>query len=228
MCGLGLVGEALAGPSGAAGLSADPGSSAEEGAPWGLDAAEGVLLGLTDAGGVGLDGDVTVGLLCDDDGVPGEGRGPRDVENVAGALSPNLASSSLHTAQLRLMLSEEVQLDSVATPALAAASEPLARSWQRSTKLPLRTDPSPSNLPHAELGEWAGVELWVYGGTASVCSPKVGPTKRPRSLSGLLGGTGGGAWRGRLPHSEADEPETLDAPRPPAKWRRSALEESLT
>lgn len=120
MCGLGLVGKAQAGPSGAAGLSAEPGSSAEEG---GAEAAECILLGLTDCGGGGLDGDVTVGLLCDDEGVPGECRGPGDAENVAGILSPNLASSSLHTAKLRLMLSEEV--DSVATP---AASEPLARS----------------------------------------------------------------------------------------------------
>lgn len=128
MCGLGLGGKAQAGPSGAAGLSAEPGSSAEEGAAWGLDAAECILLGLTDCGGVGLDGDVTVGLLCDDEGVPGECRVPGDVENVAGVLSPNLASSSLHTAKFRLMLSEEEQLDSVATPALAAASETLARS----------------------------------------------------------------------------------------------------
>lgn len=126
MCGLGLVGKAQAGPSRAAALSAEPGSSAE-GAAWGLDAAECILPGLTDCGGVGLDGDATVGLLCDE-GVPGECRGPGDVENVAGVPSPNLASSSLHTAKLRLMLSEEVQLASAATPALAAASEPLARS----------------------------------------------------------------------------------------------------
>lgn len=122
MCGLGL---AQAGPSGAAGLSAEAESSAGEGAPWGLEAAECPLLGLTGCGGVGLDGDGTVGLLCDDDSVPGEGRGPGDVENVAGVLSPNLASSSLHTAKLRLMLSEEEQLGRVAPP---AASEPLARS----------------------------------------------------------------------------------------------------
>lgn len=211
MCGLGL-----AGPSETAGPSAEPGSSAEGGPPWGLDTC--VLLGLTDAGGAGLDGDVAAGLLRDDDGVPGEGRGPGDVENAAGVLSPNLASSSLHTAKLRLTLS-------VATP---TASEPLARSWQRSTKLPLRTHPSPSGRPHAELGGGAGGELWVYGGTASVCGPKAGPTTRPRSLSGLLGGTGGVAWRGRLPHSEADEPETPAAPRPPARWRRSALKDSLT
>lgn len=91
-----------------------------------MDACD--LLGLTGGGGAGLDGDVGVLLLCDGEGVPGEWRGPGDIENVMGVLSPNLASNSLHTAKLRLTLSEEAELGSVPNPALAAASEPLARS----------------------------------------------------------------------------------------------------
>lgn len=77
---------------------------------------------------MGLNGDVGVVLLCDGKGVPGEWRGPADIGKVAGVLSPNLASNSLHTAKLRLMPSEEAELGSVPNPALAAASEPLASS----------------------------------------------------------------------------------------------------
>lgn len=128
MCGLGLVGRAQPGPSGPGTLSAEPGLSAEEGTPWCIDMTAWELLGLTCEGEVGLDEDMSMVLLCDDEGVPGECRGPGDIENVVGILSPNLASNSLHTAKLRLMLSEEVHPDSVPNPALAAASEPLASS----------------------------------------------------------------------------------------------------
>ena len=62
---------------------------------------------------------------------------------------------------------------------------------------------------------------------ANVGGPATGPAERALSLKGLVRGTGGGAWRGRLPHNEADEPET-PAPRPPpAEWRRSVLKPSL-
>lgn len=128
MCGLGLVDGPQPGPSGAAGLSADVGLSADDGAPRRGDTAACDLLGLAGGGGAGLDGDVGVLLLCDGEGVPGECRGPGDMEKAAGVLSPNLASSSLHTAKLRLTLSEEAELGSGPNPALAAASEPLARS----------------------------------------------------------------------------------------------------
>lgn len=129
MCGLGLVGVARAGPSGPVGLSAGAGLSAGEGAPRRGEAAPCDLLGLADGGGVGLDGDGGVVLLCDDGGAPGGCRGPGDSENVTGVLSPNRASSSLHTARLRLTLSVEAELGSVPNPALAAAaSEPLASS----------------------------------------------------------------------------------------------------
>lgn len=78
---------------------------------------------------MGPDGDVGVLLLCDGAGVAGQCRGPGGMEKEVGVLSPNLASSSLHTAKLRLRLSEEAELGSGPNPAaLAAASEPLARS----------------------------------------------------------------------------------------------------
>lgn len=73
---------------------------------------------------MGLDGDVAVFLLCNGEGVPAGCRGPGAMENVVGARSPNRASSSLHTAKLRLMPSEEAGLD----PAAPAASDPLASS----------------------------------------------------------------------------------------------------
>lgn len=60
----------------------------------------------------------------------------------------------------------------------------------------------------------------------SVCGPT--PADRPQSLTGLVRGTGGGAWRGRLPHSEADEPEAPAARPPAAGWRRSVLKTSLS
>lgn len=95
-----------------------------------------------------------------DEGVPGEWRAPGDTEKVVGVLSPNLASNSLHTAKLRLMPSDPARTPN---PEPAAASEPLASSWQRSTKLPLRTDPSRSGRLGRGLAVWLGleVELWV-------------------------------------------------------------------
>lgn len=80
---------------------------------------------------------------CDDEdeGVPGEWRAPGITEKVLGVLSPNLASNSLHTAKLRLTPSDPTRTPN---PEPAAASEPLASSWQRSTKLPLRTELSRS------------------------------------------------------------------------------------
>lgn len=98
-------------------------------------------------GGAGLVGEVGVDLRCDEDedngddddsdeGVPEEWRAPGDTEKVVGVLRPNLASNSLHTAKLRLTPSVPA-----GTPNPEPASEPLARSWQRSTKLPLRRDP---------------------------------------------------------------------------------------
>lgn len=95
-----------------------------------------------------------------DEGVPGEWRAPGDTEKVVGVLSPNLASNSLHTAKLRLTPSDPPRTPN---PEPVAASEPLASSWQRSTKLPLRTDPSRSGRLGRGLAVWLGleVELWV-------------------------------------------------------------------
>lgn len=108
-------------------------------------------------------------LWCDEDddaddrdeGVPGEWREPGDTEKVVGVLWPNLASNSVHTAKLRLALSGPA---GTPNPEPAAASEPLARSWQRSTKLPLRTDPHSLSrswcLEGRGLALWLEVELW--------------------------------------------------------------------
>lgn len=95
--------------------------------------------------GEGLVGEEGVALRCvdededsgedeSDEGVPGTERVPGDTEKVVGVRWLNLASNSLHTAKLRLSPSNP-------DPPTAAASEPLASSWQRSTKLPLRTEP---------------------------------------------------------------------------------------
>lgn len=168
-------------------------------------------------------------LWCDededeDDGVPGEQRAPGNTEKVVGILSPNLASNSLHTAKLRLMLSEPGRTPK---PKPTAASEPLASSWQRSTKLPLRTDPSWFDRPSRGLAVRTGLELWKRDCTVWVCGAGAGPAETPTSRNGLLGGTGGGACRGRLPYNEADEPDIPVTPRPP-EWRRSTLNESLS
>lgn len=111
-------------------------------------------------------------LRCDEDddgdesdeGVPGEWRAPGETENVVGALRPNLDSNSLHTAKLRLPPSNPA---GTLKPGPQAASEPLASSWQRSTKLPRRTDPHSLSrswcLMGRGLAEWFGfeVEPWV-------------------------------------------------------------------
>lgn len=76
---------------------------------------------------------------------------------VGGVLRPNLASNSLHTARLRLMPS-----DPGGNPALTAASEPLASSWQRSTKLPLRTDPH--SLSRSRCLRGRGLLVWLQVG----------------------------------------------------------------
>lgn len=146
--------------------------------------------------GAGLVGEVGVVRRCDkeedeadngvedsDEGVPGGGRVPGDTEKVVGVRRPNRASSSLHVARLRL-------------PPSSPTSEPLASSWQRSTKLPRRT----------ASRSCGGRGLW---GWAGLCIVWVG------SLLGLARGRGGGTCRGRLPHSEADEAPA--APRPPAE-----------
>lgn len=126
-------------------------------------------VGLT-AAGAGLVGDVGVVLRCDEDadsgdddsdeGVPGEWRAPGDTEKVVGVRRPNLASNSLHTAKLRLTPS-----DPPVTPnpePAAAASEPLASSWQRSTKLPLRRDPHSLSRSRWREGRGLGVELELW------------------------------------------------------------------
>lgn len=211
MCGLGLVGGlmAAAGPSGPAEFSGDTSESAGEvGVPLRGETGVAEQIGLA-AVGAGLVGEMGVTLRSDEEG-NGEGDGdggvpdglqaPGDAEKAAGVLKPNLASSSVQTAKLRLTPSSP---SGVPKPKLAAAtSEPLASSWQRSTKLPLRTDPSSGWC----LGVWGLEEgkLW-----------------RPDEKPGLVRGTGVGVWRGRLPHNDADEPEAPGGPRTPAEWRRS-------
>lgn len=150
----------------------------------------------------------------DDDGVPGEWRAPGDTEKVVGVRSPNRASSSLHTAKLRLTPSGP---GATQNPEAAAASEPLASSWQRSTKLPRRTEPQ----SRSGCLRGRGLEAGRGGG------PDEGAESRLESLAGLARGTGGGAWRGRLPLRDADEPEAPDD-RPAAEWRRSDRKTSLS
>lgn len=144
MCGLGLVVGAAAAPTGLSapgGLSGDavtsddgealprrPGGSVCERV--GLVAADGGPVG--DAGAAGLRrGDVGDGGVRDDGAPACRWRGAGVTEKAAGVLWwPKRASSSPHAARLRLVPS-----------APPAASEPLASSWQRSTKLPLRAHP---------------------------------------------------------------------------------------
>lgn len=165
MCGLGLVGGPEAGLFGPAGLSGEAGLSAGGPvAPWRGETGARDRVGLTAGGGAGLVGDVGVALRCcededdgdgdSDEGVPGEWRAPGETEKLVGALSPNLASNSLHTAKLRLTPSDP---DRTPNPGPPAASEPFARSWQRSTKLPLRTDTSRSGC----LGRGLAEGFWV-------------------------------------------------------------------
>lgn len=98
------------------------------------------------------------------DGAPAEWRAPGDTEKVVGVLRPNLASNSVHTAKLRLTPSNP---DGTPNPEPAATSEPLASSWQRSTKLPLRTDPQSRSRSWCLGGRglpvwlWPGAGLWV-------------------------------------------------------------------
>ena len=96
-----------------------------------------------------------------DEDVPGEWRAPGDTEKVVGVLSPNRASNSLHTAKLRLTPSDPA---GVTNPEPDTASEPLASSWQRSTKLPLRTAPpslSRSRCRGRGLALWFEPGLWL-------------------------------------------------------------------
>lgn len=166
MCGLGLVGgPALAG--GVSELSVDAGvSSGDVSSPRLGEAGAWERVGLIVGWGAGLVGGVGVVLRCgeeegdeeegvkdnnDDEegvpGVPGEFRAPGDTEKVVGVLRPNLVSSSVHTAKLRLPPSGP-------NPETPAASEPFANSWQRSTKLPRRIDP-----PHSRCLGGRGLEL---------------------------------------------------------------------
>lgn len=113
---------------------------------------------------MGLDGEVGVALRCVEDGdsvddvsaegVPGEWRAPGDTEKVVGVRRPNRASNSLHTAKLRLIPSDPAVNPK---PEPAAASEPLASSWHRSAKLPLRTDPHSLSRSRWRVGR--GLEL---------------------------------------------------------------------
>lgn len=123
------------------------------------------MAGAGEGEGAGLVGEVGVALRCDEDngdedsdeGVPGEWRAPGDTEKVVGVLRPNLASSSLQTAKLRRTPSDPA---ATPNPEPAAASEPLASSWQRSTKLPLRTDPHSRSRCLVGRGLAVGLELW--------------------------------------------------------------------
>lgn len=142
---------------------------------------------------VGVVGEVCVAQRCDeeedeedsgvehsDEGGPGAGRAPGDTEKVVGMRRPKRASSSVHTAKLRL-------------PPSSPASELLASSWQRSTKLPRRTA--------SRSAPWrTGRGLWLCIG----------------SLLGLAKDKRGGACGGRPAHS-VEEPEAPAAPRPPAE-----------
>lgn len=184
MCGLGLVGgpgaEPWAGLVEPAGLSGEAGlSMGGPAAPWRGDAGVWERVGLRAAGGAGLAGlmgEVGVALRCSEeegegdseDGAPREWRVPGDTEKVFGVLSPKRASSSLHTAKLRRTPSDPGGTLKAGPPAAAAAaaaaaaSEPFALSWQRSTKLPRRTEPSRSCC----LGRGLAERFWQWVGLA--------------------------------------------------------------
>lgn len=169
MCGLGLVGgpgaEPWEGLTEPAGLSGEAGLSTEgPAAPWRGDGGAWERVGLRAGGGVGL---VGMSLRCSaeegegdsEEGAPRECRAPGDTENVLGVLSPKRASSSLHTAKLRRTPSDP---GGTPNPGPAADSEPFARSWQRSTKLPRRTEPSRSCC----LGRGLAERFWLWVGLA--------------------------------------------------------------
>lgn len=172
MCGLGLVAGVAAAAAAAlgAGLS-EPGlpsgdsgtSEGEEATIRRGEAAVWDLVGLT-AVGVGLDGEGDPCLQCveeEDEGGgdsddPGDGQALGVTEKVVGVLIPNLASNSLHTAKLRRTPSEP---DKDPNPEQPAASEPLASSWQRSTKLPRRTGPHSLSRSECLCGRGLEVKL---------------------------------------------------------------------
>lgn len=175
ICGLGLVGGAVAGLSR---LSGEAGTSEEDdSAPRRGETGIWDRVGLADIVEAGDVGEVGVALRCAadadngddvddiDDGVPAEERPLGDTENVVAVLRQNLASNSLHTAKLRLVPS-----DPAATPNPAAVSVPLASSWQRSTKLPLWTGLVPS-LSNFLMGH--GLLVWTTGEPAP--NPALGP-----------------------------------------------------
>lgn len=124
---------------------------------------------------------------------------------LVGVLRLNLASSSLQTATLRLTPSDH---GGIPNAELAAASEPLASSWQRSTKLPRRT---------ASLSRSG----WSRGGWAGPYRPWK-PADRTASRGALHRAAGGGVCRGRLPYNEAEDPVA------PAGRKRSERKLSLT
>lgn len=170
MCGLGLVGGPGVGFVEPVGLSGEAGVSAGGPvAPWRGETGAWERVGLTAGGGAGLGGDVGVTLRCSEvegdgdseDGAPREWRMPGDTENVLGVLRPKRASSSLHTAKLRRVPSDPAGTTNPGPPT-PAASEPLARSWQRSTKLPRRTEPSRSGC----LGRGLADRFWLWVGPA--------------------------------------------------------------
>lgn len=178
MCGLGLVGGPGVEPELGAGLVAPTGLSGEAGlsaggpaTPWRGDTDAWERVGLRAGVGAGLVGEVGVALRCSEDegegdseeGAPREWRDPGDTENVLAVLSPKRASSSLHTAKLRRTPSDPGGTANPGAPAAtAAASEPFARSWQTSTKLPRRTKPSRSGC----LGRGLAERFWLWVGPA--------------------------------------------------------------
>lgn len=154
-----------------AGLSGEAGlSTGGPAAPWRGDGGAWERVGLRAGGGAGLAGEVGVALRCSkeegegdsEEGAPRECRAPGDTENVLGVLSPKRASSSLHTAKLRRTPSDPGGAPNPAPAAATAASEPFARSWHRSTKLPRRTVPSRSCC----LGRGLAERLWLWVGLA--------------------------------------------------------------
>lgn len=191
MCGLGLVGGAPGEEAGLSGLlllhsGDDGGRSVGDGV-----AARRGEVGVGCAGpaaggsGAGLEGEEEEEVggalrLGDKHGLeatsePAGERGWGDTEKVVGVRRPNLASSSLHTARLLLAPSPPPP----PPPEMhAAASEPLASSWQRSTKLPRRTAPPHSRSCPACLtgrglweGWWAGLWAGLWAGMARRAGP---------------------------------------------------------